>query len=661
MQTAPFSDDRQTGVMMAMVVIIFTASTMMLVVLLSAVTSTAQFANQTVYRQVAQKAAQAALEEGKDNFDGNQRFDELDIDEDGVVDNDDNLNGIADTLEEKQLFINDTYRVTYQLSVNDTGVLDGGRSKKVTGTGRVYMPAGASTARYTRSMYGEIIRSTITDNTPSDYAPLAWYDASCSPPSTELGCEFPTVLRSGTADVAANPISLREENSANGHHCGGEPRTSSPSDRQLSLTKGGECGSSTAQKVGLLFNAGGGLGDGATIESAYMQFRSSAKLNTNVTLRIRGIKVPNQANFTTANSSQLSSATTASVNWSISSNWNNGESHHNKQRTPNLKDIVQEVINQPGWTTGNNIGLIIECVSGSCGGHRKVHASPITLNMVYSGYTAAGTNDSVEVWRDRSGNGHHLSALSSSARPVLSTVSQTPLSSDPNGKPMVNFRLGDAMSGTVPLSTGRISNGYTVIAALQFMNQTDSTDGNGYFISFRGPGTKSGSEPESTVSPFWRHPYAGFHSNDLEMGSTADYICASDSPWWPPYERQCRWYNLIAGDSKWTITSVRSQITSLEALFRRSGSNMGPQTYGYDQAKLYAPYTIAFNYNPRNSVRQSSFQVSEVIIYDHDLTCPQIESVEHYLAQKWGYSDSRLNNWSRYDSQGCSENNIPAF
>lgn len=668
----------QNGVMMAMVVILFSACVMLITAMLQYVTSISGFSNEVVYRQIAQTAAKSALEEGKEKFDGSIRFDQLDEDNNGTpdADTDTNGNGIADTLDEKLLFSNATYRVTYQLTVKSGGTSADGRSKIVTGTGRVYLPANATTPRYIRTINSEVVRSVIQAGDPSDFSPLAWYDAKCGPTTApaDPSCTLPTVLKSGTANVAANPISLREENRTTGSHCGGAPNPSNgTSDGWLSIPRKGECGATTDQKVGLLFNAGAGLTKGTTIQSATLQFRAAAVDTFNpIVFRIRGIKLANAPTFTTANGTQLGTVTTAYTDWTVL-NWPTAGQSGAAQQTPNFAAVIQEIMAQASWNTGNNIGIAIECQSG-CTGSRRADMTPITLNITYAGYVEAAANDPVEVWRDRSGNGFHLTALDAASRPIRM---DTTASSSSVAGPAIQFSTGTTapaysaskgMSGTVPVSTARVANSYTTFAILKMRTPTDTTSanslaaGNGHILSFRGSGTSN-----VTIAPLWRHPAAGFHSNDSSTGGSATAICQGQSVPGPSIqEYQCRYPSGIGGTgatggSPWAIYSNRSELFSVEALFRMHGDNSNAQIYTNTVMNFNAPYTIALGYNPANSAKGASFDVSELIVYDRTLTCPQMEAVEKYLAEKWDYENPALGSNSEYISTGCRENNLPAY
>jgi len=100
---------------------------------------------------------------------------------------------------------------------------------------------------------------------------------------------------------------------------------------------------------------------GTTITNAWVQFQvdetKDGTLPVNVI--IDGELVPNAAAFTAAAFNVTSRArTTAKVQWSVP-NWTNVGDHGPDQATPNIAAIIQEIVNQDGWVSGNALVLII--------------------------------------------------------------------------------------------------------------------------------------------------------------------------------------------------------------------------------------------------------------------------------------------------------------
>ena len=98
---------------------------------------------------------------------------------------------------------------------------------------------------------------------------------------------------------------------------------------------------------------------GATIQSAAIQFQADETQAEVTNLLIEGHATGNAAAFvrTTANISARP-RTTASTAWAPAA-WNTvGEAGAN-QRTPDIKAILQEIVNRPDWVSGNSIVIII--------------------------------------------------------------------------------------------------------------------------------------------------------------------------------------------------------------------------------------------------------------------------------------------------------------
>ena len=107
----------------------------------------------------------------------------------------------------------------------------------------------------------------------------------------------------------------------------------------------------TPQTVGLRFQ-GVSVPQGATILSAYVQFRADEKSSTVVTLTIEGQAADAAPTFTGANFAISSRPrTTANATWSPEPWTLIGESGP-KQRTTDLSSVLQEIVNRAGWTGG---------------------------------------------------------------------------------------------------------------------------------------------------------------------------------------------------------------------------------------------------------------------------------------------------------------------
>lgn len=111
------------------------------------------------------------------------------------------------------------------------------------------------------------------------------------------------------------------------------------------------------QIVGLRFN-GIAVPQGTTIRSAYIQFvaRNDESDPCSVTVRVE--QVDNAVTYVdTANNLSSRNVTTTSVRWDPPA-WR-GDDSGSPQRTADLKDLVQEVVNRSGWNDGNSLSFIL--------------------------------------------------------------------------------------------------------------------------------------------------------------------------------------------------------------------------------------------------------------------------------------------------------------
>ncbi|MBN1673845.1 MAG: fibronectin type III domain-containing protein [Kiritimatiellae bacterium] len=109
------------------------------------------------------------------------------------------------------------------------------------------------------------------------------------------------------------------------------------------------------QLVGLRF-AGLTIPGGASIASAYVQFTADESNGEATELTIRADAADDSESLQGARLSQRT-LTGARVSWAPAA-WTAGEAGA-AQRTPDLAAVIQEVVNRPGWATGNGLTLII--------------------------------------------------------------------------------------------------------------------------------------------------------------------------------------------------------------------------------------------------------------------------------------------------------------
>jgi hypothetical protein len=112
------------------------------------------------------------------------------------------------------------------------------------------------------------------------------------------------------------------------------------------------------QRVGVRFT-GVAIPQGATIATAYIQFQADETQSETTNLLLQGQAIDNAPTFTSSSGNVSSRArTAASASWGPAAWGTVGEAGAN-QRTPELKTIVQEIVNRSGWTGGNAIAFIM--------------------------------------------------------------------------------------------------------------------------------------------------------------------------------------------------------------------------------------------------------------------------------------------------------------
>ena len=114
------------------------------------------------------------------------------------------------------------------------------------------------------------------------------------------------------------------------------------------------------QTVGLRFN-GLNIPPGATITEAHVQFTVDEATNDNpCSLNIYGQASANAPTFTSDNNDVSSRPrTSATVNWQPA-DWLAVGDAAAAQQTPDIAAIIQEIVNQPAYTAGSSIALILE-------------------------------------------------------------------------------------------------------------------------------------------------------------------------------------------------------------------------------------------------------------------------------------------------------------
>lgn len=119
---------------------------------------------------------------------------------------------------------------------------------------------------------------------------------------------------------------------------------------------------------------------GATINSAYIHmFAFVTQSNNDVKTRFYGINLPNPKPILSFSDFNSRSLTTEYVDWDITSTW----TINVEQTSPDLKTIVQAIIDRADWGAGNGLGFLWKD-DGSSNDHRRSPSGYNSTTGVYA-------------------------------------------------------------------------------------------------------------------------------------------------------------------------------------------------------------------------------------------------------------------------------------
>jgi cytochrome c peroxidase len=149
------------------------------------------------------------------------------------------------------------------------------------------------------------------------------------------------------------------------------------------------------QTVGMRFT-GVSLPKGSTVTRAYVQFTTDETNSGSTSVRIKAHDVDDAPAFTTSSRNVSDRVTTnASISWQPAA-WNSVGAATVTERTPDIKNMIQEVVSRSGWTSGNDIAIIMtgtgertaESFDGSSSKAPLLH-----IEYTYTGESSGGGSD----------------------------------------------------------------------------------------------------------------------------------------------------------------------------------------------------------------------------------------------------------------------------
>ena len=254
-----------------------------------------------------------------------------------------------------------------------------------------------SDATQIHTLTGSIATLTIA-NIPAD----GGFDTLKVWVTTEATCADTIIIKRPVPcptalSLCVNTLSLSVVSSAHAEESSGGSVTLGSSDIEL-VYDGGN------QTVGLRF-PDINIPSGVIIINATLQFEADETNSGSIALTIEGEDIDSALAFTSsANNVSIRPRTSASVSWSPP-DWTTTGEMGAAQLTPNISSILQEIIDRPGWTSGNDIAFIIT------GTGERVAERSVSLSISYC-IPASSFCDLVEstdiggtVWEDNNNNG----------------------------------------------------------------------------------------------------------------------------------------------------------------------------------------------------------------------------------------------------------------
>ena len=239
---------------------------------------------------------------------------------------------------------------------------------------------------------GQILTATATDNFGNSSAfarnvavttssgPTATPTVVTTPSPTPTSTPSPTVTPTPALDGSIQLNILKWSDDAEERLSDGKTYRGSS---DLELIE--DSGSNGEQIVGLRYQ-NATIPQGATITRAYLELTADETQSETTSLTIRGEASDNAERIRyQVNNLSARSTTSAALEWQNVPAWN---FIHETHQTPDFPAVIQEIVNRPGWVSGNALMLFI---TGS--GHRTAESydgSSSLAPVLHVEYTLAG-------------------------------------------------------------------------------------------------------------------------------------------------------------------------------------------------------------------------------------------------------------------------------
>jgi hypothetical protein len=528
--------------------------------------------------QIAHIASKAAIDYAEEQYELNSAY-----------------NGTA----EQDLFSNSSYRATIEVVILYN---EGSSAKRVQGIGRVYIPELSINAKVVRDIKSTIIRNgeviyTAGQTDPATFNPILWLDAN-EPASLYES------LTSNTQSIASlYGSSNRDVVEERGSDASNNPGQLSYTGDDLEIAR--DSGTTGNQVTGIRFR-GLNTPKSATVDNAYIQFQTDETKSAGyVELTARALASDNPGQWNGNYGVSSPAKTTAFTTW-IPPNWNTvGQAGANERL--DVTSIVQEIVNRPGWNPGNSIAFSITWVTGS--GIRTAEkgengGNPSLFVQWTTGSTGVATNDgdSVDQWYDKSGN-NRTASFAYGTRPVLK-LNQI------NGLNAVRFSANGALSSTFANITG------TELTAFMVMLPRTSSASNARFLSLMNSTQSNDNNTANGLIPFMKNSTS---TTLKQLYNSVDGRTLSS-----------------AIDGNWGAFSSKMSGSGQERLIKNSTSDSQGSSFGlnYNINQIY----VGGRRSTSSGADYANMDVAEIIVYNRNFLCSEIQQIENYLEVKYGFT-----------------------
>lgn len=612
------------GFMLPSVIIISATLFIISLAVADSVVTNQQSLIQGMFKQITQTAAKSGADYAQEQFTATGSY-----------------NGTP----EQTITSNSKYKVTFTVTVLSTSA--DGLTKKIESVGRIYYPP-QSTTQFLSSSIRSAIYVNSPNITPDKFSPIAWYDSSFNPSVHQLG-----TLTSNWTDNNTDPLSYMNESATDGTQ-------NNASWNDTKLTLGYNANLNSPAYTGMFFRLTP-IPKNSTITSAYVQFKAAGLTGPGSdTMRIDALAypaVPASGHFSpppAANQLRNQPTLGPNASWNVPA-WPVAGQSGVPQRSPDISALVQATLNQPQFNPAtDHIGLILQRISGNGTRFADRQMASLVVNYTTQGNpTQANNGDKVSIWDDISGNGRHLIAAIGN-EPTYRTNQQ-------NGLNMVQFPYNRGGGGlgkfmqTLPFSLVNQAAAGTMFIVAQ--GTTKSGD-NATFMRMDGvipPEANCigilpciqrvyevGRSDGSSDSAFYIQRsnltnYAG------QSGTVANVFVSQNSP-----------VVSLAGGVAFTPTSCNPSmdLASLDFAIANTYSTNCPG--GQANPKSFQNGLTIYAGSGRAGAVLDG-QIGEMIVYDKQLSCQQVQSIQTYLRAKWFNDTSGLN------VIYCPPPQIPAF